>query len=139
MDLIRWTPFHDIDKFFDDDFFSLVPAVSKTARPSMDVYQTKDDVVAEVQLAGVDPKDVKVTIENDILTVRGEMKKEKETKEKDYYCKEIRSGSFVRSISLPVHVKGDKARAESKDGLLKITIPKAEKGASKQIPVKVKK
>jgi HSP20 family protein len=139
MDLIKWTPFHDVDRFFDEDFFPLVPAVSKTVKPSMDIYQTKDDIIAEVQLAGVDPKDVKITIENDILTVRGEMKKEKETKEKNYYCQEIRSGSFTRSISLPVHVKGDKARAESKDGLLKITMPKAEKKASRQIPIAVKK
>ncbi len=135
MDIIKWSPFRDIDRFFDsEDFF---PAMLGKARPSMDVYETKDSVVAEVSLAGVDPKDVKVTVENDILTVKGERKEEKETKEKDYYCKEIRSGSFMRSMSLPAHVKSDKAQAESKDGILKITIPKTEAKATKEIPVKI--
>lgn len=138
MDIIKWSPFRDIDRFFDsEDFFPAMPAMSGKARPSMDVYQTKDSVVAEVSLAGVDPRDVKVTVENDILTVKGEKKEEKETKEKDYYCKEIRSGSFMRSMSLPVHVKADKAQAESKDGMLKITIPKAEVKTTKEIPVKI--
>jgi len=139
MDIIKWSPFRDVDKFFEEDFFPMIPAISKKAIPSMDIYQTKNDVVAEVSLAGIDPKDVKVTIENDILTVKGEKKEEKETKEKDYYCKEIRAGSFMRSVSLPVHVKGDKAQAESKDGILKITVPKAEKKIIKEIPIKVKK
>jgi len=139
MDIIKWSPFRDVDKFFEEDFFPMIPAISKKAVPSMDIYQTKNDVVAEVSLAGIDPKDVKVTIENDILTVKGERKEKKETKEKDYYCKEIRAGSFMRSVSLPVHVKGDKAQAESKDGILKITVPKTEKKIVKEIPIKVKK
>ena len=139
MDIIKWSPFRDVDKFFEEDFFPVFPAMPRITRPSMDVYQTKDNVVAEIVLAGVDPKDVKVTVENDILTVKGEKKEEKETKEKDYYCKEIRSGSFMRSVSLPVHVKGDKAKAESKDGILKITVPKVEKKIVKEIPIEVKK
>ncbi len=138
MDIIKWSPFRDIDRLFEEeDFFPVIPALSRKSKPAVDVYQTKNDVVAEVSLAGVDPKDVKVSVENDILTIRGETKKEKETKEKDYYCKEIRSGSFVRSISLPAHVKADKAQAESKDGVLKITIPKDEKKKLKEIPIKV--
>ena len=138
MDIIKWSPFRDIDRLFEEeDFFPVIPALSRKSKPAVDVYQTKNDVVAEVSLAGVDPKDVKVSVENDILTIKGETKKEKETKEKDYYCKEIRSGSFVRSISLPAHVKADKAQAESKDGVLKITIPKDEKKKLKEIPIKV--
>lgn len=139
MDIVKWSPFRDVDKFFEEDFFPVFPAMSKTTRPSLDVYQTKDNVVAEIALAGVDPRDVKVTVENDILTVKGEKKEEKETKEKDYYCKEIRSGSFMRSVSLPVHVEGDKAKAESEDGILKITVPKVEKKIVKEIPIEVKK
>ena len=139
MDIIKWKPFRDVDRFFEEDFFPMIPAISKRTMPSMDIYQTKNDVVAEVSLAGIDPKNVKVTVENDILTVRGEKKEEKETKEKDYYCKEIRSGGFMRSVNLPVHVRGDKANAESKDGILKITVPKVEKKITKEIPIKVKK
>jgi len=138
MDIIKWSPFRDIDKFFDqDDFFPVIPAISRKSKPAIDIYQTKEDVVAEVSLAGVDPNDVKVSVEDDVLTVKGEMKKEKETKEKDYYCKEIRSGSFMRSMSLPSHVKADRAQAESKNGVLKITIPKDEKKMLKEIPIKI--
>lgn len=141
MNIVKWTPFGSIDNFFDDDdFFSLIPAVSRKIKPFMDIYQTKDSVVAEAQLAGVDPKDVEVTVENNILTIKGETKKEKETKEKDYYFKEIKSGSFVRSVALPVNVMADGAKAESDEGILKITIPKAEKKTSKKIPIaKIKK
>jgi len=141
MNIVKWTPFGSVDNFFDDnDFLSLVPAIPRKIKPSMDIYQTKDSVVAEAQLAGVDPKDVEVTVENNILTIKGETKKEKETKEKDYYFKEIKSGSFVRSITLPVPVKADGAKAESDEGILRITIPKAEKKVLKKVPiVKVKK
>jgi len=138
MDIIKWSPFRDIDKLFEgEDFFPVIPAISRKSKPSIDIYQTKENVVAEVSLAGVDPKDVEVSVENDILTVKGETKKEKETKDKDYYCKEIRSGSFVRAMGLPTHVKADKAQAESKDGILKIIIPKDEKKMLKRIPIKI--
>lgn len=139
MDIIKWTPFRDMDKFFDEDFFPMIPTISRNIRPAMDIYQTKDNVIVELQLGGVDPKDVELSVENDVLTVKGEMREEKEEKEKDYYFKEIRKGSFVRSASLPAHVKGDEAKAESKNGMLKITIPKADKKAVKQIPIEVKK
>lgn len=141
MAIIKWTPFRDLDKLFDEDMFPILPAMSRNARPAMDIYETKDNVVAEMQLGGVDPKDVQVMVENDVLTVKGEMKEEKEEegKEKDYYFKEIRKGSFMRSATLPVHVKGDMAKAESMNGMLKITIPKMEKKDVKQIPIEVKK
>lgn len=139
MDIIKWKPFEDANRFFEEDFFPVIPAISKKTVPSMNIYQTKDEVAAEVSLVGIDPKNVKVTIENDILTVEGKDKEEKETKEKDYYRKEIRSGSFTRSVSLPVHVKGDKASAESKNGILRITVPKVDKKIIKEIPIKIGK
>ncbi len=138
MDIIKWTPFRDIDRFFDEeDFFPVIPAMSRKSKPLMDVYREKDNVVAEVAIAGIDPKDVEVNVENDVLTVKGETREVKEEKDKDYYFKEIKSGSFVRSVSLPTHVKADEAKAESKDGILKITIPVDEKKALKKIPIKV--
>lgn len=138
MDIIKWTPFRDIDKFFEgDDFFPVIPAISRKSKPSMDVYQKNNDIVAEIVLAGMDPKNVEVSIENDVLTVKGEAREEKETKDKNYYCKEIRSGSFTRSVSLPAHVKASEAKAESKNGILKITVPVDEKKVMKKIPIKV--
>jgi len=140
MDIVKWTPFRDFDKFFDDeDFFPVIPAISRKTKPSMDVYRTKDNVVAEVSLAGIDPKNVEVSVENDILTVKGEAKEEKETKDKNYYFKEIRSGSFTRSITLPAHVKASEAKAESKDGILKITVPIDEKKVMRKIPIETGK
>lgn len=138
MDIIKWTPFRDIDKFFEEDnFFPMIPAMSRTPKPMIDVYEKDNDVVAEVALAGIDPKNVEVSIENDVLTVKGEEKEEKETKDKNYYRKEIRSGSFTRSISLPTHVKASEAKAESKNGILRIIVPADEKKMMKKIPIKV--
>jgi len=111
----------------------------KFLAPSMDIYQTKDEVVVEMPLAGVPPEKVDITIENDVMTVRGEMEEKKEVRHEDYYKKEIRRGSFVRQASLPVAVKGEEAKAESHNGMLKITIPKSEKAKPKKIAVKIAK
>lgn len=139
MPIIKWepflNPFEDMDKMFLD-----YPAGRQHGfSPAMDVYQDKNNVYVETPLAGVDPKDVDITVENDVLTVKGEMKKESEVDEKNYYRKEIRSGSFYRSVALPAHVIAEKANADSKDGMLKITIPKAPEAKPKTIKIKAKK
>lgn len=139
MPIIKWTPFlepfEEMDKFL-EGFES--PAI-KGFTPAVDIYQDKDNVYVETPLAGVDPKDVDVSIENDVLTIKGETEKKSEVEEKNYYRKEIRSGSFYRSVSLPAHVVGDKAKAESVDGMLKITVPKAPETKAKTVKVKVSK
>lgn len=139
MPIIKWepflNPFEDMDKMFMDYPAGKMQGFS----PAMDVYQDKDKVYVETPLAGVDPKDVDITVENDVLTVKGEMKKESEVDEKNYYRKEIRSGSFYRSVALPAHVIADKAEADSKDGMLKITIPKAPEAKPKTIKIKAGK
>jgi len=93
--------------------------------PAVDMYEDKDNVIVETQLAGIDPEKVNIAIENDILTIKGESEKKSEVEDKNYYRKEIRRGSFYRSIPLPAHVSGDKAAAIAQDGVLKISIPKA--------------
>ena len=107
--------------------------------PAMDVYETKSAVMVETPLAGMSPKDVEVSVEKGILTIQGENKKEHEVEEKNYYRKEVRSGSFYRKVELPKAVKEDKVTAEFEDGILKITCPKAEPGVSKKVAVKVVK
>ena len=144
MAVVKWSPladlgFRDLDRFFEEDMVPFIPAMPRMFEPALDIYQTKNSVVVETPLAGVDPKDVKVTIEDDILTVEGEVKKKTEVKEKDYYRREVKRGFFRRSVAMPVAVKKDKANAESEDGILKITIPKAEVKKPKQIAVKIKK
>lgn len=138
MRLIKWTPFlepwEDMDRFMEE----MGPRFAKGFTPAIDLYQTKDSVIVETPLAGVDPNKVSIAIENDVLTIEGSMEKKSEVEEKDYYRKEIRSGSFHRSIALPTAVDRDKANASFENGILKITIPKAEKAKPKTIQVKIK-
>lgn len=107
--------------------------------PAIDVYETKDAVMVETPLAGVDVKDVEVRVEKGVLTVQGQSKKEHEVDEKNYYRKEIRSGSFFRQVALPAPVKEDHVSAEFENGILKITCPKAALTHAKKIAVKVVK
>jgi HSP20 family protein len=127
-------PFDEFDRFFTD-----FPQMSMTGFvPAMDVYQTKDHVIVETSLPGIKPEEVNVEIENDMLTIQGTMEKKTEVDEKDYYRKEIRSGGFHRSVVLPVSVQGDRAEAEYSNGVLKVSIPKAEHARPKNIKVNVK-
>ncbi len=107
--------------------------------PAVDVYEDKNNVIVESELAGIDPEKVDIAIENDVLTIKGEGQKKSEVEDKNYYRKEIRSGSFYRSIPLPAHVLGDKASAEAKDGVLKISIPKAPEAKPKKIKITTSK
>jgi HSP20 family protein len=138
MAIIPWKPSFDLDRFFEEDnrWLPLMP-LRKFMAPAMDIYEEKDNIIVEMPLAGVPPEKVDISIENDILTVKGEVEEKKETKEADYYHKEIKRGSFMRQASLPVSVKGDDAVAETANGMLKIVIPKAEKPKSKKISVKL--
>ena len=135
-----WDPFKEMEDMV-GRFPSLatVPGRMKNFVPAMDVYQTKDAVVVEAPLAGVDPKDIDVSVENGILTVQGQMKKEHEVEEKNYYRKEIRGGAFFRQVALPTSVKEDGVSAEFEDGVLKITCPKAAPSKAKKIDVKISK
>lgn len=133
MRLIKWSPmFNEEDEFFN------FPMVSPNNAPSLDIYQDKDNVYAKVALPGVDPEKISVSIENDILILESSIKKKSEIDEKNYYRKEIRYGSFHRSVQLPTHVDGNKASAEYEKGILTISIPKKEEAKSKKIKVKVK-
>ena len=132
--LIHWSPMRDMDKFFEDDFWG-----GADFSPAIDVYQDKDNVVVEAPLAGVDPEKVDISIENDVLTISGKTEDKKEVKREDYYRKEVREGSFSRSVILPMSVKADKAEASSEKGVLKIVIPKADEVKPKKIAVKVNK
>jgi HSP20 family protein len=136
MNLIRWTPSFDPFEEFDR---SLTSMQMQSFAPAMDVYQTKDAVMVEAPLAGIDPNDVEISIENDVLTIKGKSEKKTEVDDKDYYRKEIRRGSFYRSVQLPTHVISDKASANYENGILKIEIPKAEEVKPKTIKIGVNK
>jgi HSP20 family protein len=136
--LIRWSPMRDLDRFFDDEAVSMLMG-GRDFVPAIDIYQDKDNVVAELSVPGVKPEDVEISIENDVLTVSGQKEERSETKREDYYRKEIRRGSFSRSVILPMRVKADEAKADYDNGVLKITMPKAEEAKPKRISVQVNK
>jgi HSP20 family protein len=106
--------------------------------PAVDVYEDKENLIVETQLAGIDPDKVSIAIENDVLTIKGESEKKSEVEDKNYYRKEIRRGSFFRSIALPTHVDGDKASAITTEGILKISIPKRNESGAKTIKIEKK-
>ena len=142
MSLIKWTPMFDPFEEM-DNMLAAFPGMGRGMQraffPATDVYQTKDAVVVEAPLAGVDPRDVEVNVDNGVLTIKGETRHKKEVDEKDYYRKEIRSGSFYRQIALPASVDEGKVQAEFEDGILKITCPKAEPEKKAPVKIEVKK
>ncbi len=140
MSLIRWSPMWD--PFSEMDEAMRLPMVHPSLKafvPPVDVYETDTEVVVEAPLAGMKPEDVKVSVDKGVLTIKGESKKEHEVEEKNYYRKEVRSGSFYRELALPAPVVDDKTVAEFKDGILKITCPKAMSSKTKKVDVKVVK
>ncbi|OGL78205.1 hypothetical protein A3E39_03035 [Candidatus Uhrbacteria bacterium RIFCSPHIGHO2_12_FULL_60_25] len=134
MPMIPWKPtfdpFNDMNELM-QQYRGIVPPV--------DMYQTKDAVVVETPLAGVDPDKVDVTVENGVLTIKGSMEKKTEIDEKDYYRKEVRSGSVFRQVALPTRVVEGKAEASLENGMLKVRIPKAAEIAGKTVKINVKK
>ena len=139
MSLIRWSPMWD--PFSEvDEVVNRLPAVQNSMKafvPALDMYETDSAVVIETPLAGVNPEDVKVSVEKGVLTIQGESKKEHEIEEKNYYRKEVRSGAFYRQVPLPAPVQEDKVEAAFEGGLLKITCPKESPAHAKKIDVKV--
>ena len=143
---MRLVPFRPTWGLLDDmmdDMMSNMPSVSnqtmKNFIPAMDVYETAKAVIIETPLAGINPDDVSVTVEKGVLTLEGKSNKEHEVDEKNYYRKEVRSGSFYREVSLPTSVLEDKVVAEFEDGMLKVICPKAEPTTAKKVSVKVVK
>jgi HSP20 family protein len=106
--------------------------------PAVDIAETANEYVVKVELPGVNKNDVKITTQDNILTIRGEKKEEKETKESNFHRVERSYGSFQRSFPLPGSIKNDKIEASYKDGILEILLPKAEESKTRTIEVKVK-
>ena len=113
--------------------------LSKGFIPPVDVYEKDDKIVVETPLAGVDPKDVEVTVEGGVLSIRGKTEHCTEVDEKDYLYKEVRYGAFQRKVALPAPVLGEKAEAVSEHGLLRITIPKSSEEKMKPHKIEIKK
>jgi len=105
--------------------------------PAIDLSETNNDIIMKAELPGIDPKDIDISLTNDLLTIKGEKKQEKEEKEEDYHLIERSYGSFIRSIRLPKDVQSDKISASYKNGILKVILPKSEEAKKKEIKIKV--
>jgi HSP20 family protein len=105
--------------------------------PSSDVSETKDAIIVNVELPGLEAEDVEVSISGDMLSIKGEKKKETEEKDEHVHRVERFYGSFQRSFRLPAYIQSDKADANFANGVLKITLPKTEETRGKEIKIKV--
>lgn len=143
--LTRWEPMREMmtlreamDRLFDDAFTRPVSLGGvSTALPALDMLQTADEVIVKAALPGLKPEEVQLTVTDGVLSLRGEFKQE-ERKDATWHIREHRYGLFERSITLPVDVQSDKARAEFQNGVLTINLPKAEAVKPKTINIKVK-
>jgi HSP20 family protein len=149
--LIRWEPARDfmslreaMDHLFNDAFTRPLSLRDGWSLPPIDMYQTDEEIVVKASIPGFNANDVQISVTGEILTLRGEMKQENEKtssskgKEKAWHIREQRWGSFERSVALPTEVVADKARAEFENGILTVTLPKAEEVKPKTITVKAK-
>ena len=154
MSLVRWNPTRELATW-PSDLFGIQREMNRmfdgffrgtndedyeisSWTPAVDIAEHDDEYLVKVELPGVNKDEVKLTLENSILTIRGEKKQEKETKKENYHRVERSYGSFQRSFTLPAAVKADKIDASYKDGILTVALPKAEEAKPKQIEVKVK-
>jgi HSP20 family protein len=156
MPLIRWNPTRELGSFpsdilsmqremnrmFDSLFHSGLPDETAlpptTWSPAVDIAEHDDGYVVKMEIPGVDKNDVKITMQDNTLTVRGEKKQERESRGSNYHRVERSFGAFQRSFTLSSSVKPEKIDASFKDGILNIELPKAEESKPKQIDVKVK-
>lgn len=130
-ELIRWDPFREMlsmrsmmDRIL-EDWERPSPGGALLGGPALDLMQTPDEVVVRMMIPGVKPEDIEISVTGDVLSIRGEVKFEQAKETARYHVRELRHGSFARSIALPAPVVADKAEARFQDGVLTLTLPKA--------------
>ena len=145
MAISRWDPFRDLNvlqdrmnRLFDDagrGWRGDESAATTTWSPAVDIFETENEIVVKAELPGVDRKDISLNLENNVLTLKGERKFEKETKEENYHRIERAYGGFSRAFSIPATVDEEKIRADYQHGILRIALPKKEQVRPKQIRI----
>ncbi len=143
------SPFEEMDRLF-DNYFSrgwlspfhfewpshrklAAPFEGKT--PTVDVIDRENDIVVKAELPGVDKKDIDVSVTSNTVTIKGTTRKEEKEEKDNYYHREISSGSYARTLSLPVDVDEDKAKATIKDGVLELVLPKVVKAKKRNVKI----
>ena len=149
MTIVRWEPFRNLlslqermNRLFEESSRGAGRGqeedwVMGAWAPAVDIYEKGTDVVLKAELPGLDPKDVDIRIENNVLTLKGERKIEDEIKQENYHRVERSYGSFTRSFTLPSTVDTTNVKADYKDGVLRITLPKREEAKPKLIQVDI--
>ena len=143
--LIRWEPAREMmslrdamDRLFDDAFTRPLSLRDVWSVPAIDMFQTDDEIVVKAALPGIKADEVQINVTGEVLTLKSEVKQNQEMEEKAWHIREQRFGSFERSIALPTDVVADKAKADFENGILTITLPKAEEVKPKTITIKAK-
>lgn len=126
------------DEFFRGDILATDPLFNNNWMPAVDIVEGKDSYVLKAELPGFEKEDVAVTLENNILTVRGEKKEEKDRNDASVHRSERRFGAFERSFTVPGTVKADAIDAQFRNGLLILTLPKADEARPKPVPITVR-
>ena len=146
MELVRWNPIRDMfslrnhmNRAFGDFYFPTNREEGDLPmwnwNPVVDVYDNDDNIVLKAEIPGIDKKDIEIDVKGRVLTLKGERSSDNEVKEDNYYRRERCFGKFERAFNLPVNVELDKIKANYKDGVLEIEIPKPEEKKPKQITV----
>jgi HSP20 family protein len=143
--IVRFEPMREMvrmsdamDRLFENIYGQNIGENDLFGSPTVDMYQTENDVVVKASLPGMKADDIQISVVNEVLNLRGEISSEEEVKGTSYHLRERRAGKFSRSIPLPSPVEPDKARAEFENGVLTLTLPKAEETRPKTISVKAK-
>ena len=153
MAIVRWEPFRDLvsiqgrmNRLFDEAFRGATRGSGDEEEwslgswaPAVDIFEQDGHIVLKAELPGVDPKDVDVRVENNVLTLRGERKLDNEVQKENYHRVERAYGSFSRSFTLPSVVDTEKIKAEYRDGVLRVNLPKREEAKPKHISISVTK
>ena len=129
----------DLDRLFESSFGDLARGSQLLSgwNPVVDIFEDADNVIVKAELPGMKKEDIDVSLHDGMLSISGERKEEREIKDAQTHRSERFVGSFQRSVTLPSPVKGDRVNAQYKDGILTVTLPKAEEAKRKQIEVKV--
>ena len=146
--LARWDPYSDtmslreaMDQLFQNALIGFGPWQSSGAQQRatafpIDLTENDDNFVVKASLPGMDPNDLEVMVQDNVLTIQGEMKSEEEKKDERYHVRERRYGTFARSIALPSSVDAGKVQAEYENGVLRLTLPKTEEAKPRRIQIK---
>lgn len=146
--LSRWEEF---DRWFDrlsEEFWRPFPTAWRPEHwlpfrglamrmPPLDVYEDRDDLVVKAELPGLKKDEIEISLTDNMVTIKGEKKREGEVKEQDYLRQERAYGTFVRAVTLPCEIKPEAVKASFKEGVLEIRLPKTEAAKKKQVTVKV--